>query len=198
MTTEVTQVTATDTTQGGEQAGSTESTTTPTDGTLPVTDPTKAPETKVEDVKYEFKLPEGMELDAALAAEFTTIAKDLKLTPEAAQKLVDLRSAAEAKRAELHKTTIAKWADDVKADKELGGDKLAESTATAKKAIALGGPELTALLNESGLGNHPVIFKWAHAIGKAMSEDSKVITGSGTADQKTMADRLYGAPPAKP
>jgi hypothetical protein len=161
----------------------------PVDGAV---DPAKAGETKA-DPDYKFTAPEGIELDQARLTEFTTIAKDLKLPAEAAQKLVDLASKAETARVEAHVAQVAKWAEDVKADKDLGGDKLQESAATARKAIDLGPPELKQFLNDTGLGNHPLLFKTFHAIGKALSEESTVVRGGTPAGQRSAADVLYGS-----
>ena len=198
MTTETTQAPADTNTPGEGQAGA--------EGTKPAgegapaavanaaaTDATKTGETKPEgEVTYEFKMPEGVEADEKTLADFTKFAKELKLSPESAQKLVDLRSAAVVAAKEQHAATVKGWADAVKADKELGGDKLAENLAVAKKAIDLGPPELKELLEASGLGNHPAVFKWAHAIGKALSEDTFKAAANVDAGTKSTASVLYG------
>lgn len=144
------------------------------------------------EVKYDFKLPDGVEPDQKSLDEFTKVAKELKLSPESAQKLVDLRSAAVQAAKDQHIATVAGWADEVKADKELGGDKLPESLAIAKKAIDLGPPELKALLEESGLGNHPAVFRWAHSVGKALSEDTFKAGSNAPVTDKSTASVLYG------
>lgn len=143
-------------------------------------------------IAYEFKLPDGMELDQAQTDEFKAIAQKLKLPADEAQKLVDLVAKRETARTEAHVAQVAQWAESVKTDKEIGGDKLTETIATAKKAIDLGPPELKALLNESGLGNHPAVVKWAYAVGKALSED-KFVPGSKApaSTQKSIEERLY-------
>lgn len=142
--------------------------------------------------EYKFETPEGVELDQARLTEFTTIAKELKLPQEAAQKLVNLAAQHELSRAEAYAKQTAAWADEVKADKDLGGDKLAESIATARKAIDLGPPELKEFLKATGMGNHPAIFRWAHAVGKALSEDTMHRGNSAPAGSKSAADVLYG------
>ena len=204
MTTESTQAAATDTTQGGVQAveaegakpegegkGTPEAVADAAAKDAPVKDAAKTePEGEV---KYEFKMPEGVEADEKTLADFTKVAKELKLSPENAQKLVDIRSAAVTAAKEQHAATVQGWADAVKADKELGGDKLQETLATAKKAIDLGPPELKELLNDSGLGNHPAVVKWAHAIGKALSEDSFKAGSTKPAEKTDTASVLYGS-----
>lgn len=151
----------------------------------------KPADAKPAEVVYEFKAPEGVELDKGATAEFMAIAKDLKLAPEAAQKVVDIAVGMQQRAAEAHTTQVAKWADETRADKELGGDKLPQTLAVAARALALGPPELKQLLNDSGLGNHPAVVKWAHAIGKALSEDKFVSSTGGAAGMPNPALRLY-------
>jgi hypothetical protein len=106
---------------------------------------------------------------------------------------VDLAVEAEKANVEGHATLVKGWADEVKTDKDIGGDKLAENLGVAKKALDLGPPELKALLNESGLGNHPAVVKWAIAVGKALSEDKFVpATGGAAQGAQPMENRLYG------
>lgn len=204
MTTE-SQAAGTDTTQAGEQVtpvadplAAAASTVAETAGETTKAADGKTVEAKPDDSKpitYEFKAPEGVTLDAARVAEFTAFAQEHKMAPEVAQKLVDMASQAEVSSTQARIAQVTAWADEVKADKALGGDKLPESVATAKKALDLGPPELRDLLNTTGLGNHPAVFKWAHAIGKALSVD-RFVAGSATdGDTRTMAERLYG--PAK-
>lgn len=199
MTTESTQATGTDTTQAGVQATA-EGVTPGSEGTstavAPATeakpDATKAAEAEV---KYEFKMPDGVDADEKTLTEFTKFAKELKLSPENAQKLVDLRSAAVVAAKEQHTATVKGWADEVKADKELGGDKLADTLAIAKKAIDLGPPELKELLETSGMGNHPAVVKWAHTVGKALSEDTFKNGTNAPVESRSTASVLYGSTP---
>lgn len=192
-----TQVLADDTNPGGVQANA--EVKTEGEGTVKtevkIDDPNKADPTKVEEVKYEFKMPDGVEPDAKAIEDFTKVAKELKLSPEQAQQLVDLRSAAVKANIDKHAATVKGWAEEVKADKELGGDKLAENLAIAKKAIDLGPPELKELLDDSGLGNHPAMFKWAYAIGKALSEDTFRAGGKAPVTEQSTASVLYGGTP---
>jgi hypothetical protein len=143
------------------------------------------------EVVYEFTAPDGIELDKASTEEFVAIAKELKLPKDAAQKVVDLAVKREQSRMEAHLATVAEWGEQVKADKELGGDKLQETLAIASKALALGPPELKGLLNDSGLGSHPLVVKWAHAVGKALSEDRFVTGKTGATPSISTASRLF-------
>lgn len=121
---------------------------------------------------YDLKMPDGVELDQAATTEFTAIAKELKLDQAAAQKLADIGAKMAQRQADAHAQLVETWTEQVKTDKELGGDKLAENLGVARKAIdTFGSPELKALLNSTGLGNHPEVVKLAFKVGKAISED---------------------------
>lgn len=145
------------------------------DGDKPKDDaPQGAPE------KYEdFKLPEGLTLDAPVMDAFTALAKETNMPQATAQKFVDLA-------AQMQQNTVAqvqsvveaqaeKWGLDSKADKEFGGEKFDESLAVAKSALdRFGTPELRTLLNQSKLGNHPEVLRFMFRAGQAISQDGFV------------------------
>jgi len=145
----------------------------------PEDDGTTVPET------YDFKMPEGLELDTEAATEFSALAKEFKLSAENAQKVADIgakmvQKAATA-QAEQFKATQAEWAKEVTTDKEIGGDKLQENLGMARKAIeTFGGKELREFLNATGFGNNPLLVKSFVRIGKAISEDGFVRGGTTT------------------
>lgn len=140
---------------------------------------------------YELTMPEGVELDQAAASEFTAIAKELKLDQAAAQKLADVGAKMAQRQVEAHAKLVESWTEQVKTDKEIGGDKLAENLGIARKAIdTFGTPELKALLNSSGLGNHPEVVKLAYKVGKAISED-RFVTGSPKGPSNDPAKKLF-------
>jgi len=86
------------------------------------------------------------------------------------------------------------WVTSSTADKEFGGDKLHENLATAKKARdAFGTPELTTLLNKTGLGNHPEVIRVFYRAGLAISEDRLVVGNKGNQPKQGDARRLYAA-----
>lgn len=127
------------------------------------------------EIVYDFKVPEGVELDAAMTDEFKAIAKELKLPADAAQKVVDLAAKREQARADAFVKQVDDWAKALPADKEFGGDAYQENMAVAKKTIdTFGSPELVSLLNSTGMGNHPEVVRLAFKIGKALSEDTFV------------------------
>ncbi|EPJ1885663.1 peptidase [Enterobacter asburiae] len=146
--------------------------------------------------KYEFKPAEGQELDTAALEQFEPIARELNLSNEQAQKMVDLYGTkilpmVQQQQAETWQKTTEQWAADVKADKEIGGDKLTANLSAAQRALdQFGTPELKEYLNTTGLGNHPDLVKTFVKIGKAMSEDG-MVDGSNQG-QRSAAEVLYG------
>lgn len=126
---------------------------------------------------YEFKLPEGMELDQSLSDQVTPIFKEIGLSQDQAQKLVDVyapyvQTQVEAQNQatqDAYKETVNGWEKETK---ELLGSNFEKEVATTAKALdKFGTPELRALMNETGLGNHPEMVKAWSKVGKAISED---------------------------
>lgn len=137
--------------------------------------------------KYEFVAPEGKEFDAETIGQFSEIAKELNLSQEAAQKLVETMGPKIAERQMAQVEMVRnEWAQQAQSDKEYGGDKLQENLAVAKKALdSFGSPELRALLNESGLGNNPEVIRFMYRAGKAISEDTFVGNQTGAANKSS-------------
>ena len=147
--------------------------------------------TKTEEVKtgapekYEFKAPEGRNFDNEVINTFSEVAKELNLSQESAQKVLDRVGPKMVERQMAELEAIRKgWIDSSKVDKEFGGDAIDVNMSTAKKALdAFGTPELKTLLNQSGLGNHPEVIRFFFRAGKSISEDTFVgaTNGSGSA-----------------
>lgn len=170
---------ATGASEGGQQQSAPEGQVEP--GQKPESDQgTKAADAAPE--KYEFSPPEGFEFDNVVIDEFSTVAKELNLPQDAAQKILDkMTPVMQARQAEHLQAARAEWAESAKADKEFGGEKLAENLGVARKALdAFTTPELRNLLEESGLGNHPEVIRMFYRAGKAISEDRFV--GGGAKD----------------
>lgn len=164
------------------------------DGEKPKEEKDKKPEGAPE--KYEFKAAEGAELDTEALKDFEPLARELNLNQEQAQKLVDMYGTkllpmVQKQQAEAWQKQTEGWAESVKADKEIGGDKLNSNLSAAQRALEqFGTPELKEYLNGTGLGNHPELVKTFIRIGKAMSEDN-MVTGKESG-QRSAAEVIYG------
>lgn len=147
--------------------------------------------------KYEFKAPvEGQELDAEMTAALEPVARELGLNNEQAQKLVDIYGKEilpkiEARLQENWAKQTEAWANEVKTDKEIGGDAFVANVGLAQKALDTFAPAgLREYLETTGLGNHPDLVRCFVKVGKAMSEDSMIMPNTG--GQRSAADVLYG------
>jgi len=147
-------------------------------------------------------LPDGIEIAETDLTEFNTIAKELDLNQDQAQRLVDYQSqrteAANEKQATALADAIRKqaedWTNELKNDPDFGGDNLDKNVGLAVKVTnKFGSPELKAVLDSSGMGNNPELIKMFNKIGKAFAEDSldPDDMNSESGSDKSAADVLY-------
>lgn len=130
--------------------------------------------------QYEFKTPEGKQ--PLPTDKLTEIAKELDLSPKAAQRIYDLGQEITDRYASAIQSTIEKtrtdWETQARADKELAGEdgkQLDANLAIARKSLdAYGTPELRTLLNDSGFGNNPEFVRYMLRSGKALMQDEHV------------------------
>lgn len=145
---------------------------------------------------YEFKAPEGVELNPALLGEFEGLARELNMPQNEAQAIVErmtpkIQARMQAQQIEIMAQARADWLQQIESDAEIGGAAKQASQASAAKALhQFGTPELRALLKDSGLEAHPEVVRFFSRAGKAISEDSFV---SGRPPTKSTAQALYGA-----
>jgi hypothetical protein len=148
-----------------------------------------------EDGKYDFTLPDGVEIDADLAAEAMPVLKDAGVDREGANKL----AAFIAKQREKEAAAVSdnwdrvnrEWQETSKKDLEIGGDKFDASLAAANKVVTkFGTPEFREWLTASGGGNHPEMIRLLARVGNAISDDKPV--GSKTVSAKAdIASTMY-------
>lgn len=151
-----------------------------------------------------FAMPEGVEFDAEMFDLVKDDLKGLDLSQEGAGKIVALFAEkvtpkiAERVQSEIERTgqeISAQFARDLQADPVVGGAKLKEAQAMAAKAIASALPDAEArttfsqFLNESGLGNHPLLMRVIVAGGRAMSE-ATTPAGAAVAEKST-TEKFY-------
>ena len=129
--------------------------------------------TKDASATADFKL--SLSKDSLLTPEHVTatieFAKANKIAPEVAQKIIARDEAlAAAKKTEWGQTVMG-WNDAIKADKELGGDNLAQTKANVHAVMSrFAPPGFAELLNETGFGNQPELVRFVSKIGAAMTE----------------------------
>ncbi len=180
---------------------------------LDVATPTQATEPKPKEgtgpadppEAYTFKAPEGIKLDDKAIAEVTPLFKEMKLSQDSAQKLVDFYAKAqvsEAKRAAEAVTSMrTEWRDAVMKDSELG-PKLDTIKADIGKAIlqASNGDaklvsDFKAAMDLTGAGDNPAIIKMINRLSAAVNEGTHV-TGSGPSEHGQVANGRASRPSA--
>lgn len=147
-------------------------------------------------VKYEFISPDDIGeivMTDEVKAQFDSFserAKDAGLSQEQYQKIVEGeikrgREAVKEAVADYQRRTDG-WAEETRADKELGGDDLAENLSVSKKAMdTFGTNKLKALFDLPsaenpeglGIGNHPEIIRFLHRVGVQLQEEGSLVTG---------------------
>ena len=144
----------------------------------------------------DFTVPEEMGIDQTALEAFVPVAKDLNLSQDQAQKLVDVQSTLVQKHAEAQMVawteTQEQWRADVKADSEIGGDKMDAQVALAKKALdKVGTPELRALLDATGTGNHKEFIRFFARVGTFIGDDDMHFGGASSQEPLDAAKILF-------
>ena len=154
----------------------------------------------------DFSLPEGTTFDEQSATEFKGLAKELDLTQEQAQKLLDFGGAKiramTAAPQNLWAETQDRWQAEVKADPEIGGTKYDQSIKTANEVFipsesnpfVRGPAEAQALrtaLSFTGAGNNPEVVRLFVRMGKMLAEPG-ALTGNPLRDtQDSLLAKMY-------
>lgn len=159
----------------------------------PTQEPQKAPE-KAQ--VYDFKAPEGVAFDQEVIKSYADAAKELGLTQEAAQKMLDkiapvLHERNSKQLEENAKAVYEQWREQSTGDKEFGGEKLTENLSVAQKFVkSFGTPELETLLESHHLGDHPEIIRVFYRAGKAISQD-RYVGGSSPKSGNSASARTF-------
>ncbi len=145
----------------------------------------------------DFALPEGLTVDKERMGDFKTLAKELGLSQDAAQKLVDFQGTRMKDMLDapykLWTETQKQWQADITADPDIGGAKLQTNLSLAAKVIdAFGGDKLRQALDVTGAGNHPDVVRTFINMGKALAEGS-FASGNPVKSSKSYGDVFYGA-----
>lgn len=167
------------------------------EGDTPTVDPL---DTVPEDGKYALNLPEGMEVDEALAAEAFPVFKAAGLTARQANALGEFFGTIRAKEAQQrNEAWVAvnqKWQAEAKSDPEyaaMGGFEAA--AALANRAIEkFGTPAFDKALVENGWSNHPEMIRLLVRAGRALADDtSERGSGDGVDAAVSLEQSMYGA-----
>lgn len=121
-------------------------------------------------------IPEGMELDQTRMESFTELAKESGLSQEKASKLaaygIQLMQESAGAVQQQFVERVNAWGEQAKTELGAEYNNTVQLAATGVEVLERQIPELRAMLNETGAGNHPVMVKAMAAIGKLVAEDN--------------------------
>lgn len=142
----------------------------------------------------DFTMPEGYEIQPEMLEEFLPIAREAGLKQEQAQQLVDLGSKlverVQTQQRDAFESQRAEWRKAVETDAQLKGSLETASKGVGRMAEKVEG--LRELLNDTGLGDHPVMVRLFASIGEGVSEDKFETAGRGGGEKRDPAQVLYG------
>lgn len=125
----------------------------------------------------DFEMPEGMDVDKGLVDRFTPLLKEVKADQETAQKFASAMAeqvkANEQAQIDAFSQQVEQWGNEVKADKELGGDNFEKTSGIALETVKkFGSPEVLDLMTDFGIGNNIHMVRMMYKIGLATMEDN--------------------------
>jgi hypothetical protein len=153
--------------------------------------------------KYEVKLPEGLDKDMTLLEKISPVFKELNITGEQAQKLVDVYAPhVKEQMANLEKTlkeqqevNFQKFVESERKNtmEKLGATAKDELVFAAKSRDRFFSPETQELLNAAGIANNFSFISDLIRIGRHISE-AKLVDGKGVKQHEKQSDGeiLYG------
>lgn len=143
----------------------------------------------------DYTIPEGfIPLSDELSGEFLGLANELKLPKEGVQKLVDLQAKVMREASERGSTQFAELQttlqNEVKADKEIGGDKLAPALTKIEGLLTrFGDDKVREVFHITNAGNYLAMVKFMAKIADAVGEASPVGGAPGNNTENTEAAR---------
>lgn len=165
--------------------------------------------------KYEFKAPEGYELDTKVIEEASALFKEAGLTQARATKLVDLysRQMQQSSQASLQsvKDMRAGWVKEAKALPNIGNElgpqgkvvqqlgRALDTLVSTQAITAKLANDFKQTLDLTGAGDHPAVIKVIHALTSHFAEGTAVRGGGPSkfgqsqpgSERRSAADEIY-------
>ena len=147
------------------------------------------PETSAPATYTDFSVPEGHTLDAAAIESATPLFRELGLSQDQAQKLVDFYSTQvgkiNAENEGYMETLRTQWREELRADKDIGG-KLDQVKVEIGRGLDRLPPAVRdnfkAAMDMTGAGDHPALIKAVYEFSKLIGEGSHVSGKGPSAD----------------
>lgn len=133
---------------------------------------------------YEVKAPDGSIVNETSDAykAFAGVAKELNLSNEAVQKVMDAVAPSFAGMVEKNR---AEWGAAAAQDEEYGGANFKQNLKAVNKAYnQTTTPEFRELMKATGLSNHPEVIRHFYRLSKTMSDGSFITSGTRDADER--------------
>lgn len=154
---------------------------------------------------YKFDLPEGVSVDEGQLGEIRTLFSSLNegkgIAPKDAQAIVSAHleavKKADADYQKAFNDQRETWANELKADREMGGDKLEKEVIPAINRAwqqVLSGPEIKELkqwLRSTGMDNHPTLVKSLWKLSQPFNEAKGVVGQPVHGAKATAAEKLF-------
>jgi len=129
---------------------------------------------------YTLTLPDDLPVDDALLGALTPAMKKAGITGKQANVLAEAFASQKKAEYEAFGKTVADWAKQAEADKEIGGANWDTTKASAIKVVErFGTPALREYLNQTGAGNHPEMIRLMAKVGAVISEDNPTGNSQG-------------------
>ena len=156
-----------------------------------------ANDTKVTPFKLEeIKLPDGFVIDETVSKPFVEIVNKYGLGRDAVAELTALQATAMKNVSDggtkAWSDMQEKWTGEVKADPEIGGEKLPEVLGSISKLVdKYGTPDLRSAMDVTGAGNNPHVIRFLAKVAKDLGEGKFVPAGDPALGKKSAAERLF-------
>lgn len=154
---------------------------------------TKANPFKLEELK--FSSPE-ITVDPAIGNELVTIVNDLGLPRDAVAKFAALHEKAMLANSEAGSRSWSelqdKWANEVRADPEIGGQNWPKVESQIGGLLdTFGSPELREAFDLTGAGNNPHVVRFMSKVASVLSEGGFISSNPTGGEVKSAAQILY-------
>lgn len=175
---------------------------TPTPDPAPkaTSDPAPAPDPAPEPEPFTFSdltLPDGFEMAEEQQTQFLEVINDGDLSAkDRAQKMLDMHTAMMTEAAQKMRdgwdSTVSEWVDEVKADPNIGGEKLEPALGEIAKLLSTyeKGDEVRKAFDLTSAGSHPAVVRFMHWVATQLNE-GKPASGAPAAGQTSAAQKLF-------
>lgn len=150
--------------------------------------------------RYEFKVPDGVQLDEDLTSTMTEIWRNANLPLEVVQAQVDQFVAYQQRQAEAFAEAIEQRSNQqkidllelTKKDPELGGDNLKATAITVQRVVSMfGNDTVREIMDRWPEANHPEILRMFRKLGEHFNEDSHIPAGNSASHQRVPLEKLW-------